>query len=111
MGGYKESYSYWTDVNLKLPLYGAPVFAGDMWITANLIQAMVYDQDWAYKSYHEPFFRSKFASLPKLSGVNFPEIVVSKAVFDESANSLNFELAINAPTDDGKDQVKIETMG
>jgi hypothetical protein len=110
--GYSESYAYWNgDEGLQLPLYGAPTFYGDMWITANLLNGMTYDREWGRKHYHEAFFKSKFAGFPTLHDVNFPEIVVAKAIFDEAATSLDFTLAINAPTDAGSDSVTVQTKG
>ena len=82
-----------------------------MWITANLLHAMVYDGAWARRSYREPFHRSAFASYPKLSNVDFPTVAVAKAVYDPSAKQLAFALVINAPTDAGDDTVSVDTKG
>merc|ERR1712188_26664 len=38
--GYFESYAYWTDGGVQLPIYDMPLFASDMWITSNLFQGM-----------------------------------------------------------------------
>ena len=51
---YDESFAYWTNYSLKLPLYGAPIFTGDMWITANLLHGMVYDPAWWLRSLPNP---------------------------------------------------------
>jgi hypothetical protein len=110
--GYSESFAYWSgSEGLKLPLYGTPIFFGDMWITANLLNGMVYDKEWGRRHYHEAFFKSKFAAFPSLHDVNFPDIVVAKAVFEEAEKSLDFTLAINAPTDAGSDSVTVQTKG
>lgn len=91
---YENLYGAFVDLDgdgMKESYYYDPQHSTRLWVTANLVTAMVTKGDSLRDMYWKPFFKEHDGE-PFLARVDYPNVWVKKAEFSKEGSTLNFTL-------------------